>query len=87
VAGASRTVTHANGASKYKEWDKETGMYTETRDHLANYTIDAYATATNMWAPQILGLDQTIFYGIIIVTVAVVVVAVLVLVVFRRKRK
>jgi hypothetical protein len=87
VAGASRTITHANDSSKYKEWDKATGMYTETIDHLANYTIDAYATITNMWAPQILGLDQTIFYAIITVVVAVIVVAVLVLVVFRRKRK
>jgi|MudIll2142460700_1097286.scaffolds.fasta_scaffold96871_1 hypothetical protein len=87
VAGASRTITHANDSSKYKEWDKATGMYTETKDHLANYTIDAFATATNMWAPQILGLDPTIFYAIIIIVVAVIVVAVLVLVVFRRKRK
>jgi len=87
VAGASRTITHANDSSKYKEWDKATGMYTETIDKLANYTIDAYATTTNMWTPQILGLDQTIFYAIITVVVAVIVVAVLVLVVFRRKRK
>jgi len=87
VAGASRTITHANDSSKYKEWDKATGMYTETIDKLANYTIDAYATTTNMWTPQILGLDQTIFYAIIIVVVAVIVVTVLVLVVFRRKRK
>ena len=87
VAGATRTITHASDPDKYKEWDKTTGMYTETIDNLENYTINAYATATNMWAPQILGLDQTVFYAVIIVMVAVIVVAVLVLVVFRKKRK
>ncbi len=87
VAGATRTITYASDPDKYKEWDKATGMYTETMDNLENYTINAYATATNMWAPQILGLDQTVFYAIVTLVVAVIVVAVLVLVVFRRKRK
>lgn len=87
VAGATRTITHASDSGKYKEWDKTTGMYTETIDNLENYTINAFATATNMWAPQILGLDQAVFYAIIIVIVAVIVVAILVLVVFRRRRK
>lgn len=86
VVGASRTITHANDPGKYKEWDKATGMYTETIDNLENYTINAYATATNMWNPQILGLDQTVFYSIIVVSVVVIVIAVLVLIVFRRKR-
>lgn len=86
VAGATRTITYASDQDKYKEWDKVTGMYTETIDNLENYTINAYATATNMWAPQILGLDQTVFYAIVTLVVAVIVVAVLVLVVFRRKR-
>ena len=86
VAGATRTITHASDPHKYKEWDKATGMYTETIDNLPNYTIDAYATATNMWAPQILGMDQTIFY---VVIVAILVgIAVLILVLFyRRKRR
>ena len=73
VAGATRTITHASDSGKYKEWDKATGMYTETIDNLGNYTINAFATATNMWAPQILGLDQAVFYAIIIVIVAVIV--------------
>jgi hypothetical protein len=86
VAGATRTITHASDPGKYKEWDKATGMYTETIDNLENYTINAYATTTNMWASQILGLDQTLFYSIIVVIIAVIVTAVLVLVVFRRKK-
>ena len=87
VAGATRTITHASDSSKYKEWDKVTGMYTETVDNLGNYTINAYATATNMWTPQILGFDPTVFYAIIIVVAAVIVTAVLILVVYRRKLK
>lgn len=87
VAGAVRTVTHASDPYKYKEWDKATGMYTETMDNLANYSINAYATATNMWSPQILGLDQPVFYTIVAVISVAIVVSVLVLVVFRRQRK
>ena len=87
VVGATRTITNASDSGKYKEWDKATGMYTETIDNLENYTINAFATATNMWAPQILGLEQAVFYAIIIVIVAVIAVAILVSVIFQRRRK
>lgn len=86
IAGATRTITYINDTmGRYKQWDKATGIFVETIDNVGNYTVNALAYATNMWNPQILGLDQNVFYAILI---AVVIVAVaLVLVVFARRRK
>ena len=77
VAGASRTITYTNTTERHKEWDKATGVYTQSVDNLGNYTIDAKATATNMWSPQIQGLEQSTFYiviGIIMVAVFIIVI-------------
>jgi hypothetical protein len=86
IAGATRTITYINDTmGRYKQWDKATGVFVETIDNVGNYTVDATAFATNMWSPQILGLDQNVFYAILI---AVVIVGVaLILVVFARRRK
>jgi len=40
---------------------------------------------TNMWQPQILGLDPTVFYAVVI-GAAVAIVAVIALILMRRKR-
>ena len=87
VAGASRTITHASDSVKYKEWDKATGMFTLTRDNVGTYTVNATAIATNMWSPQILGLDQTVFYIIIIALIVVAVAVIVVSVVAVRKNR
>lgn len=86
VAGASRTITYTNSTLRNKEWDKATGMFTQTQDNEGNYTIYGHATATNIWSPQILGLDQPVFYTIIVVVIVVVLAVVLVLVFAQRKR-
>lgn len=89
IAGASRTITYANTTERYKEWDKATGMYIQTIDTLPDYQISANITATNIWNPQILGLDQNVFYiviAVIVTAVVAVIVTVLVTFAFRRKR-
>ncbi len=86
VAGADRVITYTNTTERNKEWDKATGVYTQSNDYLANYTIHAKATATNMWNPQILGLNQTLFYSIFVGTVVAVVVVVSLLVVAWKKK-
>jgi hypothetical protein len=85
VAGATRTVTHASTPERIKSWDKSTGVFVESIDTLPNYTLNAIATKTNMWNPQMLGIDQNLFYALVGVTVAAVAVAVLA--VARRKKK
>jgi len=85
VAGATRTITYVNTPERHKEWDKATGIFIQTADYLPNYTVNANITTTNMWNPQILGLDQTIF-DVIIIVVVVVVAAIVVIIAFRRKK-
>src|SRR3989304_77833 len=97
VLGASRTVTYGNDSLRHKEWDKATGVFIGSSEHLKNVTnkagwyiedltVTTQAIATNMWSPQILGLNQTGFYALVAVSI---VLAVLVLssviVVARRK--
>ena len=87
-AGATRAITYVNTTTRDKQWDKATGMFVTTQDYLENYTVSATATATNMWSPQILGLDQTVFY-IVVGAVAAIVIAAAVgtSVVVRRRKK
>jgi uncharacterized membrane protein YozB (DUF420 family) len=87
VAGASRTITHACDSKRIiKEWDKATGIYTYAVEHPKNFTIITNAIATNMWSPQILEVNQTVFYGLIAVSV-VLAAGVMSLVVIVTKRK
>jgi hypothetical protein len=69
IAGATRTVTYVNTTERNKAWDKVTGMYIQTVDNLPNYEISANMSATNVWEPQILGLNQNFFYTVTAVVV------------------
>jgi hypothetical protein len=86
VAGATRTITYTNTTDRNKEWDKATGVYVQSVDNLGNYTINASTTATSMWIPQILGLDQNVFYTAVVAVITVVVVVVSAIALARRKR-
>ena len=86
IAGAIRTTTYLNTPGRIKRFDKATGVFTETIDELETFTVDAKAFATNMWSPQILGVDQNIFYTVLAIIVALVVVAAALLIVFRNKK-
>ena len=99
VLGATRTVTYGEDSLRHKEWDKATGLFIGTTEYYKNVTtktgwyiedltVTVKAVATNIWSPQILGLDQTMFY--ISVTAGVLAVAILILavaVVIRKKRR
>ena len=99
VLGATRTVTYGEDSLRHKEWDKATGLFigrteyyknvtTKTGWYIEDLTVTVKAVATNIWSPQILGLDQTMFYTS--VTAGIVAVAILILavaVVIRKKRR
>ncbi|MGA2524895.1 MAG: hypothetical protein ABSF65_12200 [Candidatus Bathyarchaeia archaeon] len=91
VAGAERTVTYTNstlgGVQRNKEWDKDTGFYIQSADNLGTYTVNAQAIATNIWSPQILGLNQNVFYLVVTVIVAVIAVIVALAVISRKNKK
>ena len=87
VLGATRTVTYGNDSLRHKEWDKDTGIFISSSEALKNWTAQVNLVATNLWSPQILGLNPTLFYTLVaasIVTAAFV--ASSVIVVKRRKR-
>jgi hypothetical protein len=69
-------VVNATTSERIKDWDKVTGVFVKSIDTLPGYTINATAIRTNMWNPQILGLDQTVFYALIVVVVAVITVVI-----------
>ena len=88
VLGATRTVTFANDTYRDKQWDKDTGVFIGSSEIFRNWSAYVTAVDTNMWSPQILGLNQTAFYalaGASIVLAASIVS--LVLAVERKRRK
>ncbi|MBN1358348.1 hypothetical protein JW988_06215 [Candidatus Bathyarchaeota archaeon] len=98
VLGATRTVTYGQDKLRHKEWDKATGLFiattefyknvtTKTGWYIEDLTLTVTAIATNMWSPQILGLEQPTFYTIVtVVVVAAVIVALAVAVAIRKKK-
>lgn len=71
-AGAKRSVVYANTSRTMFHWDKLTGVLVEATSSTTDYTLTTKAYKTNMWQPQIFGLDPTIFYVLIILAIATV---------------
>jgi hypothetical protein len=88
VAGATRTITYASDSIRLiKEWDKVTGVYTYSKEHPKNLTLITNAVATNMWTPQILGVNQSEIYILIVTIVVFSLLAFVLLKVFSRKKE
>ena len=85
-AGATRTVVSAATAQSTYYWDKATGVLVEGISEFPEYTIHSIADKTNMWQPQIFGLDPTVFYALLILA-ATAIVAVIALFAVRRKKR
>jgi hypothetical protein len=84
-AGATRTVVYAATPQTTYYWDKAIGVLVEGTSAFTNYTMNTKVDKTNMWQPQILGLDPTVFYAVV-VGAAVVITAVIALIAVRRKK-
>ncbi len=63
VLGATRNITYGNDSLRHKGWDKATGVFVESTEHLKNVTnkdgwyiedltVNIKAIATNLWSPQ-----------------------------------
>ncbi|MGB9841941.1 MAG: hypothetical protein ACPLKZ_04360 [Candidatus Bathyarchaeales archaeon] len=85
-AGATRTVISAIAAQSTYYWDKATGVLVEGISEFPDYTIHSMLEKTNMWQPQILGLDPVVFYALLII-VAILILAALALFTLRRKKR
>jgi len=86
VDGVMRTITYVHTPERNKEWDKATGVFVQTVDTYPDYNVTATSYATNMWAPQILRLNPTVFYASLSVVIILLVAAILVIFAFRRKK-
>jgi hypothetical protein len=84
-AGATRTVVVGATSQTTYYWDKAIGVLVEGTSAFTNYTMNTKVDKTNMWQPQILGLDPTVFYAVV-VGAAVVIAAVIALIAVRRKK-
>jgi hypothetical protein len=89
-AGASRTVisgttvVSGTGAETLWFWDQATGVLVEARSVYPDFTLNTVIDKTDLWEPQIFGLDPVVFYGLVIV--AVVVIGIVVVFAVRRKK-
>ena len=84
-AGATRTVVHAATSENTYYWDKATGVLVEGNSQFPEYTMNATVDKTNIWQPQLLGLDPTFFYALVI-GAAVLIAVVLAFLLARRKK-
>jgi hypothetical protein len=66
-------------------WDKSTGILVEANSSFTDYTMNTKADKTNMWQPQIFGLDPTVFYALVIAVAAIL--AVIAFFFIRRKKR
>ena len=88
-AGAERTVISGSTPQTSFYWDKVTGILVEAHSSYPdfNFTMATFADKTNIWEPQILGLEPLFFYLVTVVAIAIAVAAVAVVLVLRRKKR
>jgi len=70
-AGATRSVVYANTSETMFHWDRSTGFLVEANSSSSEFTMFTKVEKTNMWQPQIFGLDQTVFIALVLLIVAV----------------
>ncbi len=87
VLGATRTVTYANDTYRDKQWDKATGVFIGSSEIFRNWSAYVTAVGTNMWNPQILGLNQIAFYAIAGASIALATSLLSLVFVIERKRR
>ena len=87
AGGAKRTVLQGAASLTTYDWDKQTGIMVAATSKYPDYTMRTETSGTDLWQPQILGLDQSTFYAVVVaVTVAMVVIVTAVFLVRRTKR-
>ena len=86
AADAQRTVlTGVSNQTNYY-WDKQTGIMVSATSSFSDYSIITKTSGTNIWEPQILGLDSTVFYELVVAATIVVVVTAIAAILFWRKK-
>jgi hypothetical protein len=84
-AGATRTVVHAATSETTYYWDQATGVLVEGISQFPEYTMNSIVDKTNIWQPQPVGLDPTVFYALAIGATVLIAVVLAFLIVRRKK--
>jgi hypothetical protein len=79
-----RTVVSATSNQTTYYWDRQTGILVSATTSFPSFTLFTKTSGTNIWQPQILGLDSTVFYALI-VAVIVALVAIVAIFVWHKK--
>jgi surface antigen len=89
VADAERTVLSAATSGTTYYWDKQTGILVGAMSSFPEYNMSTKTSRTNIWHPQILGIELLAFYTLTIAVIVTLVVAlaVLVRVLLRRQKQ
>jgi hypothetical protein len=85
TAGAQRTVISAATNVTTFYWDKETGILVAATSNMSTYTMITDTNGTNIWQPHTLGLEQTVFYALVVAVVVVLAIIVAVFVLAQKK--
>jgi len=80
---AKRVVSFATVDGIEFQWDKTTGIILQSEHSTSNFAQKMIADKTNMWEPQILGIDSTILY--ILIIAIMVIIAILVVFMFKKR--
>ena len=75
---AKRAVNFATINEIECHWDMVTGILLQSEHSTTNFSQNMIATKTNIWEPQIFGLDSTVFYILTVLTAATIATAVFV---------
>ena len=87
AGGAERTVLLGVSNQTTYYWDKQAGIMVAATSIFPEYSVITKTSETNIWQPQILGLNSSVFYEFVVAVIAVVVTVVaIVILVWRRKR-
>lgn len=84
AGGAERIVLSGVADQTTYYWDKQTGVLVVATSNINEFSLFTKTSETNIWQPQIIGLDSTIFYTLTIILV-VIFVSIATISVWRRK--
>jgi hypothetical protein len=86
IAGAERTVVSSATSGTTYYWDRQTGILVSATSSFPEYGLATKTSGTNIWQPQILGIDPRTFYTLIAATIAIFAVVTLVSVYVRKHK-
>lgn len=88
IAGAERTVVLGATAYTNYVWDRATGVLVAAESMEPDYSVVTNTNGTNIWQPDILGFQPSVFYAVLVTVVIVIaVLAVLSFVWIKQKKQ